>query len=305
MALPSLRSLQVFEVAARHPTFRAAADALFLTHGAISRQIRALESELGVALFIRTKQGMALTLQGQRLQVTVAEALKLMTDAIAALGREAQNSSAHLAVTVLPSFASRWLLPRLPDFRSRHPDITVELISAMAPLDLAEKQIHLGIRNGDGKWAGVVSERLAQERLFPVAARNGIAGHGRLPRSAQELLEYPLLNPYDDWQRWFSRAGVTTRLPRAGKTFNDATLLLQAAEAGEGVALGRQWLVADALDAGTLVRLPGPAIASSRSYYLIYPENQPLSPHAKAFATWIKSRMRGEKSQKCLSLRAF
>jgi LysR family glycine cleavage system transcriptional activator len=291
MALPSLRNLQVFEVAARHPTLRAAADALFLTHGAVSRQIRALEAELGFALFTRTKQGMVLTPQGQRLQATVAEALKLMSDAAVTLGREASNSSARLAITVLPSFATRWLLARLSDFKSRHPDITVELISAMVPLDLTEKQIHLGIRNGEGKWAGVTSERLAYEKLFPVAAANGIVGYDRLPRSAQELLDYPLLNPYDDWQRWFSRAGVAARLSFAGKTFNDATLLHQAAEAGEGVALGRKWLVADALDQGTLVRLPGPMITSLRSYYLIYPENQPLSPQAEAFAMWIRKRM--------------
>jgi LysR family glycine cleavage system transcriptional activator len=291
MALPSLRNLQVFEVAARHPTLRAAADALFLTHGAVSRQIRALEAELGVALFTRTRQGMVLTPQGQRLQASVAEALKLMSDATVTLGREARSSAARLVVTVLPSFATRWLLPRLPDFHSRHPDIAVEPISAMAPLDLTEKKIDLGIRNGEGTWAGLTSERLATEKLFPVAARQGIAGHDGLPRSAQELLEYPLLNPYDDWQRWFSRAGVTARLPFAGKTFNDATLLLQAAEAGVGVALGRKWLVADALDKGILIRLPGPMIASQRSYYLIYPDNQPLSPHAEAFAVWIRQRM--------------
>jgi LysR family transcriptional regulator, glycine cleavage system transcriptional activator len=291
MALPSLRNLQVFEVAARHPTLRAAADALFLTHGAVSRQIRALEAELGVALFTRTRQGMVLTPQGQRLQASVAEALKLMSDATVTLGQEARSSSARLVVTALPSFATRWLLPRLPDFHARHPDIAVELISAMAPLDLTEKKIDLGIRNGEGTWAGLASERLAAEKLFPVAARQGIAGHDGLPRSAQELLEYPLLNPYDDWQRWFSRAGVTARLPFAGETFNDATLLLQAAEAGMGVALGRKWLVADALDKGILVRLPGPMIASHRSYYLIYPDNRPLSPHAEAFAAWIRQRM--------------
>ena len=291
MALPSLRNLQVFEVAARHPTLRAAADALFLTHGAVSRQIRALEAELGVALFTRTRQGMVLTPQGQRLQASVAQALKLMSDATVTLGKEARSSSARLVVTVLPSFATRWLMPRLPDFHARHPDIAVELISAMAPLDLTAKKIDLGIRNGEGNWAGLASERLAQEKLFPVAASQGIAGHDRLPRSAAKLLEYPLLNPYDDWQRWFARAGVTTRAPLTGKTFDDATLLLQAAEAGMGVALGRKWLVADALDKGILVRLPGPMIASHRSYYLVHPDNRPLSPHAEAFAVWIRGRM--------------
>ncbi len=293
MAPPSLRNLQVFEAAARHPTLRAAADALFLTHGAVSRQIRTLEAELGVALFTRTRHGMVLTPQGRRLQAAVAEGLKLMSDAAVVISHEAKSSSARLAVTVLPSFATRWLSPRLPRFQSRHPDVAVELISTMVPLDLAAKSIHIGIRNGEGKWAGVVSERLAQEKLFPVAARSGVRGRDRLPRSAQELLDYPLLNPYDDWQRWFNRAGVIARAPFAGTTFNDATQLLQAAEAGEGIALGRKWLVADALDAGSLVHLPGPAITSLRSYYLVYPENQPLSPHAKAFAGWIRAEMSG------------
>ncbi len=295
MALPSLRNLQVFEVAARHPTLRAAADALFLTHGAVSRQIRALEAELGVALFTRTRQGMVLTPQGRHLQATVAEALKMMSDATVTLGHETRNSSARLVVTVLPSFATRWLLPRLPDFRSRHPDIAVELISAMAPLDLTEKQIDLGIRNGEGTWAGVTSERLVQEKLFPVVASNGIVGHDKLPHSAQELLEYPLLNPYDDWQRWFSRAGVTVppALCREGRS-TTPPCCFKPPRRGVGVALGRKWLVTDALDKGSLVRLPGPMIASRRSYYLIYPDNRPLSPHAEAFAVWIRQRMSGE-----------
>jgi LysR family transcriptional regulator, glycine cleavage system transcriptional activator len=292
MTGPSLRNLQVFEIAARHPTLRAAADALCLTHGAVSRQIRILESELGVSLFIRTKQGMILTPQGRRLQDAVGNALKLLSDATAKLSEDAADSSARIAVTVVPSFGTRWLLPRLPDFQSRHPDIKVELISAMATLDLAEKNIQLGIRNGGGKWDNLVSEQLAQEEQFPVAAKKGIHGYERLPRSARELIDYPLLNPYDDWQRWFRRVGVTTRPPQTGKTFNDANQLLQAAEAGKGIALGRKWLVADALESGTLVRLPGPSITSPRSYYLVRPHDRPISPAAEVFAGWLRKRIK-------------
>lgn len=294
MPLPSLRNLQVFEAAARHRSFRAAAQALFLTPGAISRQVRALEAAMGVALFVRAGQGVVLTLQGQRLQEAVAQALSLMSDAVAALSLAAEGASARLTVTALPSFASRWLLPRLSDFEARHPGVKVELIATTTPLQLAEQGIDLGIRYGGGRWNGVVAERLAREQLFPVAAKSGIAGHDGLPRSAQALLQYPLLNPYDDWERWFRRAGVTARSPFTGTTFDDASSLLLGAERGDGIALGRKWLVVDALAAGTLIRLPGPMITAPRAYYLIYPENQPLSPHAEAFAAWIRHRMGGK-----------
>ena len=291
MALPSLRNLQVFEVAARHSTLRAAAEALFLTHGAVSRQIRILEAELGVTLFTRTKQGIALTPQGLRLQAAVADALKLMTDATEKIGGNAQKRTTRLVVTALQSLATRWLLPRLPDFQAVHPDVDVQLISIMAPLNLAEKEIDLGVRNGDGQWDGLVSELLAQEMLFPVMARGGVAGRSTVPQSAQDLLDYPLLNPYDDWQRWFHAAGVTGGPSGVGKTLSDAHQLLQAVEGGKGIALGRQWLVADALASGALVRLPGPAITRSRSYYLVYPEGRPLSPAANAFAAWLRKMM--------------
>jgi len=290
---PPLRSLQIFEAAARHESFRATADALFLTHGAVSRQVRALEVELGIPLFSRVGRRAVLTPEGQRLQLVIADAFKQIADSIHELRQEATQSAYRLPVTVLPAFAARWLTPRLPDFEARHPDITLEVIATIAPLDLAAKQIALGIRNGAGKWPGLGAERLAAETLFPVAAAGGIAGYTGLPRSVHELQHYPLLNPYDEWEKWFRRAGVAARPLGNGTTYEDASLLLQAAERGAGVALGRKWLVTDALNAGTLVRLPGPAIASRRDYYLVYPQGQPLSRAAKVFAEWLHEQMGG------------
>jgi len=292
MPIPSLRNLQVFEAAARHESFRAAADALFLTHGAVGRQVRALEVELGVTLFARVGRRVVLTPQGRQLQVAVTDALKLITDSTSILRREATESSRCLPITVLPSFATRWLTPRLSDFEARYPDIELEVIATIAPLDLAAKRISLGIRNGAGKWEGLSAERLAEESLFPVAAAHGIDGFAALPHSAHELLHYPLLNPYDPWDEWFRRAGVVAAAPRAGATYEDALLLLQAVEEGKGVALGRKRLVEDALRAGTLVRLPGPSIPSRRDYYVVYPEGQPLTEPARVFVTWLHEQMR-------------
>lgn len=291
MRSPSLRNLQVFEVAARLQSFRAAAEALFVTHGAVSRQVRALEAELGVELFVRTAQRVVLTAGGQCLQKAVAKGLKLMHDTMSEISTNAHNSMARLRVTVLPAFAARWLHARLPDFQAQHPEIALEIIATMAVHDLAQQHIQLGIRFGEGKWDGVRAELLANETLFPVAAKSGIDGHSGVPRSARALLNYDLLNPYDDWNRWFQRAGVIATAPENGTTYADATQLLQAAEDGLGIALGRKWLVADAIADGSLVRLPGPTIKSKRAYYLVYPENIPLPPQAKAFMQWLRAEM--------------
>jgi LysR family transcriptional regulator, glycine cleavage system transcriptional activator len=292
MQLPSLRNLQIFEVAARHQSFRDAADALFLTPGAVGRQVRALEAELGVELFARVGRRVVLTPQGRELQLAMAGALKLLADSTSRLKREASQQAGHISVTVLPSFSSRWLAPRLKSFHSGHPDTRVDLIATIAPLNLAAKQISLGIRFGSGKWEGLASELLADESLFPVAATKGINGYDGLPSSPNHLLRYPLLNPYDEWGEWFKRAGVVGRIPNKGVTCEDSLLLIQAVERGDGVALARRWLVIDAIKSGTIVRLPGPAISARRGYYLVYPEGQPLSDTARAFISWIKEEIR-------------
>jgi LysR family glycine cleavage system transcriptional activator len=291
MTSPSLRNLQVFEVAARMQSFRAAADALFITHGAVSRQVRALEAELGVDLFVRTGQRVVLTAEGQRLQVAVSKGLKLMHDAMSEIEGAARNSSTCLRITVLPSFDSRWLRARLPGFQAQHPEITLEIIATMAVHDLAQQRIHLGIRFGEGKWDGLQAELLARETLFPVAAKGGIGGGNRLPRTARSILNYPLLNPYDEWNAWLKRAGVIATASEDGRTYADAAQLLQAAEEGHGIALGRKWLVADAIAEGKLLRLPGPEIKSKRAYYFVYPGDIPLPPPAKVFMQWLKAEM--------------
>lgn len=291
MPLPSLRNLQVFEAAARHESFRAAADALFLTHGAVSRQVRALEAELGLPLFRRVGQRVLLTDEGRRLQLAVASGLQQMAEAVASLREDRRRAPQRLTVTMLPSFATRWLLPRLPRFRERHPAVQVEVIATVTTLDLAREDIELGIRYGSGRWSGMVAERIATETLFPVAAAGGIMGRAQLPRSARDLLDYPLINPDEEWERWFRRAGVLGGPRQPGPTFSDSGVILQAAETGHGVALGRGLLVADALAAGTLVKLPGPRIRARRAYYLIHPAARPLSPAAQAFAAWLRESL--------------
>ncbi|MCX4161856.1 MULTISPECIES: LysR substrate-binding domain-containing protein [Paraburkholderia] len=294
MRLPSLRNLQVFEAAARYQSFREAAQSLFLTHGAVTRQVKALEEEMGIKLFARVGRRVVLTQHGQRLQLAMSGALQLISDAVNELRQETRPSPGRLRVTVVPSFANRWLMARIADFHAHHPSITVELVVTIAALDLSEKQIPLGIRTGNGKWDGLAAEKLATETLFPVISSAGVEGYDDLPSCPNDMLRYPLLNPYDEWERWFKRAGVNPASALHGTTYEDSSLLLRAVEERKGIALGRNWLVSDAIRDGVLRRLPGPAIQARLDYYVVYPTSYPLSDIARAFITWLHAQTANE-----------
>ncbi|MFM0643884.1 LysR substrate-binding domain-containing protein [Paraburkholderia bryophila] len=290
--------MQVFEAAARHQNFREAAQSLFLTHGAVTRQVKALEAEMGVKLFARVGRRVVLTQHGQRLQLAMSGALQLISDIVNELRQEIRLSPGRLPVTVVPSFANRWLMARIPDFHACHPTITVELVVTIATLDLSAKQIPLGIRSGNGKWDGLTAEKLATETLFPVVSPAGVEGFDDLPPSCpNDMLRYPLLNPYDEWERWFKRAGVNAACALRGATYEDSSLLLRAVEERKGIALGRNWLVSDAIRDGVLLRLPGPAIQARLDYYVVYPTAYPLSDTARTFITWLQAQTANERER--------
>ena len=287
MRIPSLRNLQVFEMAARHENFRKAADALFLTHGAVGRQVKTLEAELGISLFARAGKRVALTQQGRRLQFAMTEALKLIADATVDVRQQTCTDPGDLQITLPPCVASRWLGCRIGDYMALHPGVAVELIPTVSVLELADQDIHVGIRMGKGHWEGVRSELLVREFLFPVMSASGIDGYDGMPASVEDLLRYPLLNPYDDWGRWFRKAGVPTQSMIKGRTFENISSLLNAVENGQGIALAHKWLVGDAIDDGRLVRLPGPCVPARRDYYIVYPKGTALSPATCSFIAWL------------------
>lgn len=291
MRLPSLRNLQVFESAARHKSFREAADAMFLTHSAVGKQIKALEVDLGVELFVRVGRRVVLTQHGERLLSTMSDALQQISATIDELRSESLHPTNRLPITVVPSFAARWLSPRLGDFHARHPEIIVELIPTIATLDLSAKQIPLGIRMGAGNWDGLEAERLAREVLIPVVAADGVEGFDALPISVHDVIRYPLLNPYDEWEQWFKCAAVKGQPVTTGTTYEDSLMLLRAVEERRGIALGRKWLVMDAIKNGRLVRIPGPTIKTKAAYYLVYPKAVPIRADVKLFVSWIKEQV--------------
>ena len=283
--LPSLNALRAFEAAARHLSFTRAADELNVTQAAVSHQVKALEERLGVRLFRRLNRRLMLTDAGQMLQPPLGEALDRMADAVARLKHEDKGV---LTITTMESFAASWLVPRLARFRRRNPDIDVRLMLSDEPVDLPREGIDAGIRYGRGSWPRAVVERLMTEELFPVCAPALLRG-GRTLERPRDLAHFTLLHDdmRQDWVMWLMAAGVDGIDATRGPAFQHSNLVVQAAMAGQGVALGRSVRVADALADGRLVKPFDIALPSDYAYYLALAEGGEGRPKVRAFRDWL------------------
>ncbi|MCZ8405286.1 transcriptional regulator GcvA [Achromobacter xylosoxidans] len=281
--LPPLGALRAFEAAARHLSFTRAAMELCVTQAAISHQVRQLEQWLGRPLFERRGHVLALTRKGE----TYLDELSLAFDRMAAATeRVRERRDGPLRITVLPSFASRWLLPRLPAFRERHPEIEFRVSSATRLWE-GNDEFDLGIRSGLGRWPGLKADLIAREYLSPVCHPDLAQGPPALTEPA-DLAKVMLLHdePRAAWRLWCELAGVSLDLEQ-GVQFSDAALVLQAAADGAGVALGRLLLAVDDLRAGRLVQLFDTVLANDYSYWLVYPRAALQRPQAMAFRNWL------------------
>jgi LysR family glycine cleavage system transcriptional activator len=281
--LPPLSALRVFEAAARHRNFSDAAAELHVTPGAVSRQMTTLERQLGLPLFVREARRNHLTPAGVHLAERVREAFGVLRDAVRTLGADATR---RVVVTALPSFAARWLLPRLPDFAADHPAIEIDLRPSREVVALDRGGVDLAIRYGRGRWPGAEACLLLEEQLYPVCAP-ALAQRHRI-RTLPDLLALPLIHDSDfPWSLLFERHGVPIPRRLPGIRVDDSNLALQAAERGQGVLLGRSVLVADALADGRLQRLTRLGVASDFAYHLAWPRRRELSPAAMAFRDWL------------------
>ena len=280
---PPLHTLRAFEVAARQLNFSRAAAELNLTHGAISHQMKALERELGVSLFERRSRGVVLTEPGRRLAAAVREGLDRIARGIAELRSHPARS---LTVSVLPAFATHWLIPRLADFNRRHPDIDINVRASQTLVDFATDDVDLAVRYGDGRWPNLVAVQLAHEDVFPVCSPrfNG----GRLPRNLAELAKATLLqSPLQPWDEWFHALASDVVPSRRGMTFSETDLLLRAAIDGLGIALSRRVLAQPELDAGRLVRPLKHSVRAQRSYFIVYPDSIEPPSRLLIFRDWL------------------
>jgi len=286
-----LNTLIAFRAVAELENLRAAAEAMHLTHSAVSQQIRGLEEQLGFALFDRRGRRVVLNAAGQALLRSVQSALALLDDGVQAAAAAAGGAAQRLRVTVLPSFANRWLMPRMSRWRERDADLPLEIEASIRVLDLQREGFHAAVRQGKGPWAGLDSERLWEQP--PIIIVGSPSAARRLQGAQPEALaREPLLGDDDMWNDWFAAAGLRTNV-RTVAVFNDAGLMLQAAEQNLGLALSRDLLAADALREGRLVRLSPISImpADALPYHLVYPPGMRAWPALAAFRAWLSDEL--------------
>ncbi|OFW47873.1 MAG: transcriptional regulator [Acidobacteria bacterium RIFCSPLOWO2_12_FULL_67_14b] len=291
--LPPLNALRAFESAARHLSFTRAAAELNVTQAAISHQVRALEARLGVTLFWRQNRTLRLTEAGQALAPAAGEAFQRIADAVARLG--GSRSSGALTVSVLDSFAANWLVPRLKRFRARAPEVELHLTTSDHLVDFTRDDVDLAVRYGGGRWPGLAAERLMTEELFPVCSPALLEAGPPLERP-DDLGRHTLLHDEmrEDWRMWLLAAGVRGGDPARGPSYTRSSLVIQAAISGEGVALGRSVLVADALAEGRLVRPFTVSLPAEYAYYVVVPPAALERPKVRAFRDWIVAEAAGE-----------
>lgn len=283
---PSMSLLLAFEAAARHQSYTRAATELSLTQSAVSRQVQALEQQLGLTLFRREGRQVRLTDVGRLYQRELSEALGRIRGAtLQALAY--QSGVGTLRLATLPTFGSKWLLPRLNDFYQAHPGMLVHLHSRIEAIDFDTSEIDAAIGVASGDLPGLISHRLHAEQLLvilPAQAANE-QPHWSSTRISEQLLLNVANNPHA-WGEWFSHHGLPHRSMRLGPSFELTSHLIQAVQAGIGVGLVPRVLVEDELAEGALYS-PGLAFASQRSYYLIYPPRNEALPSLRAFRAWL------------------
>ena len=289
--LPSLNALRAFEAVARHLSFARAAEELHVTPAAVSQLVKQLEAHLDMTLFKRGKV-LALSSSASAALPLIAEAFDRLERAVEQL--RIDNDSGTLVVSAPPAFAARWLIPRLDDFQTLHPDIEIRLLATRRVVDFALEDVDVAVRFGSGAYPGLFSERLMQETIVPVAAP-ALAASIRHPA---DLLKCMLLQDdayewdpaFPDWETWLATLNVAVNLPLRIRHFGDVNLVVQAATAGLGVALAWHTLVVDELGSGRLIPLFDTMLPTDRAYHLVTLNHRQSLPKVLAFREWLQAQ---------------
>ena len=292
--LPSVDALVAFESAARHQSFTRAAAELNLTQGAISRQIRVLEDRLGSSLFQRVRQRVILTDAGRAYLLEVRRILDGLESATLRLMTVGASTNV-LNLAVLPAVATHWLLPRLPDFFSKHPSISVNCAIRLSPFDFETDPFDAAFHYGAPIWAGAVVHHLMDEEIVPVCSP--AFRTSRRIRRPDDLARIPLLHLTTRpaaWADWFAKANVPAANAFQGSLFENFAMISKAAMSGLGAALLPTYFVEGELKVGTLVALAS-AQRSKSAYYLVIPETKVGTPHVASFVKWIAVQSKGDR----------
>jgi LysR family transcriptional regulator, glycine cleavage system transcriptional activator len=291
LPLPPLGALRAFEAAARLSSFTRAAEELCVTQTAVSHQVRLLEETLGEALFVRRPRRIELTERGSAWARALSDAFGRLYEANRSLRARAPARRPVVSVSVLPSFASRWLVPRLGRFLAAQPEVDLRISPSSELVDLNVSELDLGIRFGTGRYPGLKVERLCADGWIPACAP-GLKGRTRL-KQPSDLAGFRLL--HDDnygWRPWLAARNVRNVDAERGPVMTDSSMVVEAALSGQGVGLVRLSLVADELALGRLIN-PFPRIAplpTPYAYYLALPR-RPVRPEVRAFCDWVRQEI--------------
>jgi DNA-binding transcriptional LysR family regulator len=296
--LPHLAFFQGFEAAARTLSFTKAAEELFVTQSAVSRQIKALEDNLGLKLFERRPRSLTLTEDGQSLYRIATDVLDRLQIAIDRL--RAESRASQLSITTTTGFASLWLIPRLSRFTALHPDIDVRISATTDMLNLERSRIDLAIRYCKPETVPQGAVRLFGEKMIPVCSRALLHDKTRPLKRPQDLAHHTLLHfdyagaetMYMDWGTWLTALGIGELKSGGALHFSQYEQMIQAAISGQGVALGRQPLVSDLIESGALVAPFKQTLVGSRAYFIIESRLSAGKPQVSEFAQWLLAERR-------------
>ena len=300
--LPSLNGLRAFDAAARHLSFTRAAAELNVTQTAISHQIRRLEDQLGIRLFVRRNRSLLLTREAQDYLPAVRAAFDDLRRATARLQRQDRDSL--LTVSTTASLAAKWLVTRVAAFQDAHPAIEVRITTSTHLVDFKREEVDMSVRYGRGSWPGVRAQWLMAEDIFPVCSPALLKAPKPL-RRPEDLVHHTLLHASvlrEDWQLWLTAAGLPVSIAqRRGLNFDQSFMTLQAAMDGLGVALGRTRLVEADIAAGRLVVPFDVVLPSDAGFYVVAPDDTADTPKIALFRDWlIKSVTPGAAAERAL-----
>jgi len=296
--LPPLNALRAFEAAARHLSFTKAAEELNVTPGAISQQVKALEEFVGAPVFRRHKRALLLTDEAQASLPILREAFDKLAEAAGALAHA--DRGGRLTVSVAPSFAAKWLVPRIDEFHAERPELEVWISADMDVVDFSKDDVDLAIRYGGGNYPHLRVERLLSEKVIPVCSPALLIGDNPL-KTPQDLTHHTLLHdgsPDNDescptWPMWLKAAGVEGVDASRGPRFNQSSLVIEAAVAGKGVALAKSQLAVADLEAARLAIPFDMSVPIHFAYFMVCPEAKAKQPHVTAFMEWLRRSAAG------------
>lgn len=287
-ALPPLNAVRAFEAASRHLSFSRAAEELGVTQGAISKHVISLEDFIGAQVFVRSPTGLSLTQEGYTLMEALRPAFAMMSDAFAHYHRKSPRASI-CRIATLASFASQFLVPRLPEFRAQYPDIEIEFITSVRLVDLTREEADIGIRYGLGQYEGLVSNRLVKGTLVPVCSPSVFeTSDGDLHRlfAANRRIQ---TSGYNEWREWSAAANIDISFTQPAYVIEDFLVCIKALVTGQGLAVLPRLLVQDQIDAGELVQFSPVPVEIDHTFHIAHTVQSARRPFVQAVIDWLRT----------------